>query len=95
MTLRAKIGYKKRHNMMASDYISERDRIAMRDLDAGGFLEPVWRAFAKRISELDALCDPPRTVDAGSFETDARGILMEKRGINFLKKLVEANRKET
>lgn len=88
------MGYKKRQRMRASDYISERDRIALRDLDVGGFLEPVWRAMAKRTAELDAICDPPKIAETGSFEHDARGVLMERRGLNWLKKLVEANRKE-
>lgn len=80
--------------MRASDYLSERDRSQLRELDSGGFLEPLWRAIAKRTAELDAICDPPKIAETGSFEHDARGVLMERRGVNWLRKLVEANRKE-
>jgi hypothetical protein len=79
--------------MRASEYLDERDQKNVREMDRGGFFEPLRRAIARRSAELDRKCDPPFIAENGSFENDARGVLMEKRGLHWILKLIEANRR--
>jgi hypothetical protein len=81
--------------MKASDYFNEQDLHSMRSCVSGGGDQPLRKAIARRVAELDRQTEPPRIVSEGDFSKDVRGVCCERAGVRWVLKLLDSIRSES